>query len=260
MMATPRGRLRTVARWLGDILLTLGVVVALLLVYHLWWTNVQSARAAESARSELTSTWSVPTPRPSTAPQPSRPPSPAPSATAAASAASQPTPTAEPEQVIEPRLGKPFALMYIPRLKDSVWGTPVLEGVSLDELARGVGHYPGTALPGEVGNFAVAGHRATHGEPLRDIDRIRRGDRVIVETVNGWYVYELDSDRIVQPSDTWVIDPVPGEPDATPTEALVTLTTCNPRWASYERWIWWGYLVDFRARSEGPPPALRDEG
>jgi sortase A len=259
-------RARTFARWLGDILLTLGVVVALLLVYQVWWTNVQSARAAESARSELAATWSIPTPSPSTAPEPSASPSPspslppAPSATPAASAAPQSSPTAEPEQVIEPKLGKPFALMYIPRLKDSVWGIPVLEGVSLDELARGIGHYPGTALPGEIGNFAVAGHRATHGEPLRDIDRVRKGDRVIVETVNGWYVYELESDRIVQPDETWVIDPVPGEPDATPTEALITLTTCNPRWASYERWIWWGYLVEFRDRSQGPPPALRQEG
>lgn len=244
---------RTAARWVGDILLTLGVVVGLLLVYQLWWTNVQAAQAAESAREELTATWVAPavvaTPSPSPSARPSNAPSPSASPEGQA-----------PEPLAVPAVGKPFALMYIPRLRDSVWGTPVVEGVGLDELAKGVGHYPGTAMPGGIGNFATAAHRATHGEPFKDIDRIKAGDRVIVETKNGWYVYELDEDQIVAPKDVWVIDPVPGEPDATPTEALITLTTCNPRWASTERWIWWGHLVEQRSRADGPPVELEKKG
>ena len=74
-------------------------------------------------------------------------------------------------------------------------------------------------MPGEIGNFATAGHRATHGEPLRDIDQLEKGDQVIVETSTDWFTYELGESKIVSPSDVWVIDPVPGKPDATPSEA-----------------------------------------
>ncbi len=238
-------RARSASRWAGDILITLGVVVALLLVYQLWWTNVQAANAAEATRSELVSSWA-----------PAVVADPEPSPSAASESATATTETVAPQPVTAPAVGKPFGLMYIPRLRDSVWGSPVVEGVGLDELAKGIGHYPGTAMPGQIGNFATAGHRATHGELFKDFDRLRKGDRVVVETKNGWYVYELDTDRIIAPTDTWVIDPVPGEPDAEPTEALITLTTCNPRWASTERWAWWGYLVEERTREQGPPAEL----
>lgn len=245
-------------RWAGDILITLGIVVVLLIAYQLWWTNISAANAAESERAALTAQWAAtgtvtPSPQPTASPAtPSSAPTPAPSA--------EPSTSPVVEPVAQPEVGRPFALMYIPRLKDSVWGTPVLEGTSLDELAKGIGHYVGTALPGEIGNFATAAHRATHGEPFRDFDQLRKGDQVIVETKGGWFVYELDKDRIVTPTDVWVIEPVPGEPDATPTEALITLTTCNPRWASTERWVWWGYLVEERTREQGPPAALQAKG
>jgi len=114
-------------------------------------------------------------------------------------------------------------------------------------------------MPGEIGNFATAGHRATHGEPLRDIDQIQKGDLVIVETESDWFTYELDTTKIVTPSDVWVIDPVPGKPDAQPTEALITLTTCNPRWASTTRWIWWGTLTETLPKSSGERPAALKE-
>lgn len=245
---TARGA-RTTARWVGDILITLGVVVALLLVYQLWWTNVQAAGAAESTRADLAASWA-----------PAVVASPQPSASAAPESATASAEAAVPQPVTAPAVGKPFALMYIPRLRDSVWGSPVVEGVGLDELAKGVGHYPGTAMPGQIGNFATAAHRATHGELFKDFDRLKKGDRVIVETKYGWYVYELDVDKIIAPTDTWVIEPVPGQPDTEPSEALITLTTCNPRWASTERWAWWGYLVEERTRDQGPPAELAPKG
>jgi sortase A len=249
---TARGA-RTTARWAGDILITLGVVVALLLVYQLWWTNVQAANAAASTRADLVAAWeSTATPAPSATSEPS--------ASAAPEASTATVEPVAPQSVTAPAVGKPFALMYIPRLRDSVWGSPVVEGVGLDELAKGVGHYPGTAMPGQIGNFATAAHRATHGELFKDFDRLKKGDRVVVETKYGWYVYELDVDKIIAPTDTWVIDPVPGQPDAEPTEALITLTTCNPRWASTERWAWWGYLVEERTRDQGPPAELASKG
>ncbi len=212
---------------LGELLVTLGAVLLLFVVYQLWWTNVEADRASQQISQELTQQWEA-------------------------------TPAPKPSVKVKPIPGNAFALMYIPRLSKSVWGTPVLEGVQPPQLAQGLGHYPGTALPGEVGNFAVAGHRATNGEPLKDIDKLKAGDEVIVQTETQWFTYTLDKDAIVAPSATWTIEPVPGHPDQEPTERLITLTTCNPRWASTQRWIWWGTLTDTLDKSSGEvPDAIR---
>jgi sortase A len=214
---------------IGELLITIGVVLLLFVAYQLWWTNVEATRAANEAAAQLQESWQ-------------RPPG-------------QDEPGTDPdEEYVEPEFGSAFALMYIPRLSDKVWGTPVLGGVQEAQLAQGIGHYPETALPGQEGNFAVAAHRATNGEPFRDIDRLQVGDEVYVETRDEWLVYRLQRDQIVTPQDVWVIDPVPGEPGASPTEALLTLTTCNPRWASTTRWIWWGTLQERIDKQTGQPP------
>jgi sortase A len=211
----------------GEILLTLGVVVLLFVVYQLWWTNVAAGQEAARAASQVQQQWSAEAPRP----------------TATATAG-------------KPKVGTTFGLVYIPRLRSKVWGLPLVQGVAAAQLAQGIGHYPATAMPGEIGNFATAGHRATNGEPLRNIDLLEKGDMVVVETETDWFTYQLDRYKIVQPEDVWVIDPVPGKPGATPTQALITLTSCHPRWASYQRYIWWGHLVDATPKSEGKPPAM----
>jgi sortase A len=222
----------------GELLITLGVVLLLLVAYQLWWTNVEASRAADQSVAELQEAWT-------------RPPAPAP---ADPDVPGDPDGSAEPGGYVKPEFGSAFALMYVPRLRDRVWGAPIVHGVGDYELARGIGHYPTAALPGEVGNFAVAGHRATNGEPFRDIDRLTVGDEVYVETRDTWYVYRLERDQIVTPDATWVIGPVPGQPGATPSESLITLTTCHPRWASYERWIWWGSLVETVDKADGETP------
>jgi sortase A len=233
---TPAERRRRRLADLGEVMITLGAILMLFVAYQLWWTNVSAARAAEQAASGVQQSWASITPQdPPTGPRPA-------------------TPAAE-----QPEVGTTFGLVYIPRLKDKVWALPLIQGVGAQQLAQGIGHYVGTAMPGEIGNFATAGHRATHGEPLRDIDQIQKGDQVVVETESEWFTYELDSMEIVSPSDVWVIDPVPGEPDAKPTQALITLTTCNPRWASTTRWIWWGHLVDTIAKSSGERPVALQE-
>jgi sortase A len=145
---------------------------------------------------------------------------------------------------VVPTKGEAFALITIPRLGVKVNSLPVIEGIDQSDLAKGVGHYPGTALPGEVGNFAVAGHRATHGEPFAKFEELRAGDQVLVETATATYVYELTEDTMVKPKGTWVIDDVPGEPLVEPTQRLLTLTSCEPRWNATKRWIWWGVLVE----------------
>ena len=223
----------------GELLITLGVLLLLFVAYQLLWTNVTAQRAADQAASQLQESWSRPGPTDG-------------------SGESDPGDDDAPEA--RPEIGTAFALMYIPRLSDKVWGMPVLESVELPDLARGIGHYPTTQLPGAKGNFAVAAHRATNGEPFRDIDRLEVGDTVIVETQDSWYEYTLRRDQIVSPQDTWVIDPVPGDPGATPTERLITLTTCNPRWGSTTRWIWWGDLTTRYDKADEEIPAAIEAG
>ena len=141
--------------------------------------------------------------------------------------------------------GKAFALLYIPRLREETWATPVLQGVGTDELNSGVGHYPLSAAPGEVGNFALAGHRATHGEPFAYFDQLRSNDQVIVRTNKLWFTYTLDRDRKIKPTETWVVNyPLKPPLNALITsEKLISLVTCDPRWGSARRWVWWGHLT-----------------
>ena len=221
--------IRTAVRGLGELLITAGIVVLLFVAYQVVWTNYEAHRAADRVADDLRDGWTQP-PRGTTG--------------------SAATPAAT---------GEGFAFLHIPRLGKH-WSVPVVEGVALPDLARGVGHYPKTAGPGEVGNFAVAGHRATNGEPFAALDKVRKGDVVVAETRGSWFTYVVDRTQIVAPDAIWVLDPVPGRPSVTPTRPLLTLTTCNPRWASYERLIVFGHLLESRAKADGPPDALAGSG
>lgn len=220
------GALRAGVRGLGELLITVGLVLLLFVAYQLVWTNVEAGRAQAEVSDQIRDEWERPPVRTGS--------------------------TRGPRQV---DFGKGFAFLRVPRLGEN-YSVPVVEGVELPDLARGIGHYPDTARPGQVGNFAVAGHRTTNGEPFTHLERMRRGDVVIAETRRQWFTYVVDRKLIVRPTDTWVIDPVPGKPAAEPTEALITMTTCNPRWSSTERLIVFGHLEDVRPKSQGPPAAL----
>lgn len=147
---------------------------------------------------------------------------------------------------VEPTLGsrafEPIGLVYIPRLRSDVWAEPLVSGISFSALASGIGHYPSTELPGEIGNFAIAGHRASNGEPFAYFERLRSGDRVYVQTLERWYEYTLVKDRIIQQGEVWVLSDSPADQGFEPGARLITLTTCDPRWNSYQRWAWWGEL------------------
>ncbi|MCZ3386403.1 MAG: class E sortase [Actinomycetia bacterium] len=212
----------------GELLITAGVVVLLFVGYQLVWTNVQADRAADAKSDALERTWE-----------------------------GQASDAAEFDLPL--KNGDAFALLRIPRLGDN-YRVPVLEGVSLEVLAKGVGHYPETALPGEIGNFSVAGHRATNGEPFAYLDQLETGDDVVVETGTMWHTYEVFKEYIVAPTQVGVILPVPNEPDAVPRKELLTLTTCNPRWDSYERLIIHAKLVESLPKGEGRPAALGGDG
>ncbi|GAB3276458.1 class E sortase [Kineosporia babensis] len=153
-------------------------------------------------------------------------PRPAETATAAAK-----TPKAEPAIP-----GKAFAIMTVPRFGKN-WQMPIFEGIGSSSLRGGVGHYPNTAMPGSVGNFAVAGHRTTWARPFQKVDELRNGDEVIVQTREERFVYRVTSHQIVAPDETGVLDPVPGVPGGTPYQAQLTLTTCHPEYSDWQRWI-----------------------
>ncbi len=221
--------IRTAVRGLGELCITAGLVVLLFVAYQLVWTNYEAHRAADRVSDDIRDSWS-------------RPPT-------------QTTDGPDGPRAGTADFGKGFAFLHIPRLGKH-WTVPVVEGVDLPDLARGVGHYPDTARPGQVGNFAVAGHRATNGEPFATLDRVRPGDVVVAETRSRWFSYVVDRTEIVEPDSTWVLDPVPGKPGATPTQPLLTLTTCNPRWASTQRLIVFGHLQENLAKKDGRPDAL----
>jgi sortase A len=146
------------------------------------------------------------------------------------------------------------ALIRIPRFgKDYV--VPVQAGVGYKVLAEGFGHFSQSAYPGQVGNYALAGHRVTHGEPLRDMPDLRPGDKVIVETRYRTYTYRLDTDpnKLIVPfTSIWVIRPLPTnpqggvEPPQRPGQRLITLTTCSELFHTDDRMIAFGHLVSSR--------------
>lgn len=212
---------------LGEIFLTLGALLLLFVGYQVWFSNIASHVQADRLSAALTESFDT-------------------NSKEVISGGSD-TEVTDLERT-EP---EGFALAFIPRLKNDVWGTPILDGITDSKLAKGIGHYPDTELPGEIGNFSIAGHRATYGEPFARFERLQAGDAVVIRTIDGWFVYELRKDRIVLPTEVWVLNDVPIE-DFSEGSALITLTTCDPRWDSYQRWIWWGELVSTHEPSDIP--------
>jgi sortase A len=148
--------------------------------------------------------------------------------------------------------GEASAIVRVPRFGRS-YAVPVLEGVTTEDLARGFGHFVHSADPGQVGNYALAAHRVTHGEPLRGMPDLRPGDEVVVQTVDADYVYRLDTDPedlVIPFTGTWVLDALPRNPEAGGPQPrqergqrLITLTTCAELFHTDDRMIAFGHLV-----------------
>jgi LPXTG-site transpeptidase (sortase) family protein len=196
----------------GELMLTVGFLLLLYVVYVLWGTGIQTDRAQDELRAEISADWPDPPPVGTVAPAPSE----------------------EPPDEVE--LGDGYAILRIPRL-GTEWAWVVVQGVQMADLARGPGHYEDTANPGELGNFSIAGHRAGHGAPFANLDEIEVGDAVEVETATGVWTYTIDEGpTIIDPTDTWVVDPTPGQgSEADPSARRITLTTCHPRYGSSQR-------------------------
>ena len=144
-------------------------------------------------------------------------------------------------------LGDAVALIRIPRLgRDYEYA--ILEGVTAEDLRRGPGHYPGTALPGKAGNFVLSGHRTTYAAPFNRIDELRRGDDIIIEAPEARYTYRVSAKQVVSPTQVDVIAPVPNHPERRPTRSMITLTTCHPEYSARERLVVVGVLADAQDR------------
>ncbi|MFE0651523.1 class E sortase [Streptomyces sp. NPDC059534] len=217
------------SRAVGEVFISLGVVMLLFVTYQLWWTNVLAGQETDRAKEQIEDTWA------------------------------KGEDDGDKPDAFEP--GQGFAIMYIPKLDVVV---PIAEGISKSKvLDKGmVGHYGEgtlkTAMPADKqGNFAVAGHRNTHGEPFRYINRLTPGDPIVVETQNAYYTYEMASILPqTSPSNVSVIQPVPKGSGFTEPGRFITLTTCTPEFTSTYRMIVWGRLVEERPRSKGKPQAL----
>lgn len=238
---------RLIVRTFSELCITIGALIILFVVYVLFWTGVKAAGATEGQIDDLQRQWArgtVSVPAPST---------PAPSASAAPGS---PEPDAKSPAPKAYRDGKPFAMLYIPRFGKG-WEWPVLENTEVKTLQKGLGHYRGTARPGATGNFAVAGHRRTYGDPFKDFPKLRPGDPVLVTDGTTWFTYRIDKKpyRTV-PSDIGVIDPVPRKSGFDGPGRYLTLTTCEPEWGSSHRLIAWAHLDATQPVTDGRPAAF----
>lgn len=153
--------------------------------------------------------------------------------------------------------GTATALVKIPRF-GADYVVPVLEGTSDEVFAAGYGHFDYAAGPGEPGNYAIAAHRVTHGEPLRRMPELKTGDQIVIETKDTIYTYVLDTagdDLAVDKSETWVTDSLPDNPDTgepepvqQPGQRLITLTTCAELFHTDDRLVAFGHLESTQRR------------
>ncbi|WP_260636759.1 class E sortase [Streptomyces angustmyceticus] len=243
---TLRGRtaVRWVVRTLSEICLTAGALIVLFVVYLLFWTGVRADSAMDGEIGRLRQQWSA-----GEAADPGGTPSPD----------GKRAPGRGPAHDAGPRAytpGASFAVMYIPRL-GADWAKPVLEGTTTGVLQRGLGHYDRTAHLGETGNFSVAGHRRTYGDPFKDFPRLRPGDAVVLTDGATWFTYRIDNRPYTTlPGDIGVIDPVPRKSGFNGPGRYLTLTTCEPEWGHSHRLIAWAHLDSTQPVAQGRPSAL----
>ncbi len=230
---------------IGETLIVCAIICGLFIVWQLWWTSVQSQKTQNNliTAAESTSTWVNPkTDGDSYA------------------IAAQQSPDTAPVSGEPSGTGSLLGEIYIPRF-GSTWSRTIIEGTDKAQLSSGgLCHYVNSDLPGALGNFAVAGHRAGYGDPLGDIDKLQVGDSIVVRTSEYWYVYTFTSSELVLPDAIEVTYSVPHDADAQPTQRLITLTTCHPRLQrSTHRWIAYGELKYWAPVSDGIPEELASE-
>ena len=229
----PRRRVSVVGV-LGELLITAGGFVLLFLGWQLWFNDLVVGNQLHEESLHQSSTWQGNT-----------------------STAEHGTPNDPPVLDKPDGTGEVFGLMLIPRFGDEYY-RPIAEGTgTVEVLNKGeIGHYPSSQMPGEVGNFAVAAHRTSYGKPFNGLSNLRVGDRIYVETADGWYKYIFRNLEYVQPTGVGVIAPVPQADGTAPVDRLMTMTSCNPLFSAAERIIAYSVYDTFYPRADGPPDEI----
>lgn len=239
-------------RWfvggLGKVLITLGLLIFGFVAYQLWGTGIQYSQRQKNLGRELAErldetpssfvpavTIAPPTPTTVAPPTDSTP----------ASTTSTEPPVTVPAFPSNIDLGKGLGYIEIPKMG---LNDILIAGVRVDDLKSGVGHFPETPVPGQMGNASLAGHRTTFGAPFSNIDKLEPGDEVIIATIQGRYVYRVTGTTIHKPSDYDVVANVPDK-------AMLTMISCHPKATAKQRIVVTAEL-DVAASSPIAPPVF----
>lgn len=226
----------------GELFITAGVLVFLFLGWQLWLNDIIVGEEQNASGQELAAVWDEGNPRID-------------------------LPTEEPEvdwgdPIVPAKVGfaEPFAVMYVPRFGET-YSRTVAESVDLGSVLnrkdKGIGHYSDTQRPGELGNFAVAAHRTTYGAPFNQIANLQVGDKIYVETADGYFTYVFRNLEYVWPTGVGVLNPVP-QAGATveANDRYLTMTSCNPLFSAAERIIAYAVFDSWQPRDAGAPEAI----
>lgn len=226
---------------LGELLLTAGVLVLLFVAWQMWIGDLIISAQNNGEGQSVSDEWAQ-----------QDPPEPPPVVED-----DDGTTWYEPPLLEHPDNGVPFAQMHVPRF-GSDYNVKVAGGTSRPvTLDNGwIGVYDQSVMPGQVGNFSVAGHRTTWGFPLNRIDKLRLNDAIVIETPEGWYTYRFRTLQYVTPDSVDVLMDVPQVPEAETGERYMTLTACSPLYSLAERIVGYSVFEGFQPRAEGPPDSL----
>jgi sortase A len=142
------------------------------------------------------------------------------------------TPIAPP---VNPRAAEPIVKIGEINIPKIGLVHPIFEGVTLTVIDHGPGHWPGSAVPGQLGNAVFAGHRVTHSHPFRRINELVPGDEIIFKMQNGTFTYKMTAFQIVTPKDVHIVDPT--------RDATLTLFACHPPGSARQRYVVKGAFV-----------------
>ena len=194
-------------RWTGRALIATGTLILLFLAYQLWGTGFITSHHQSALKQKFFAgvRQAQATPRPVLGT----------------------TLTTTPAQAAKPNLGSGIALLEIPKINLSM---VIVEGVGVEDLKLGPGHYPGTPLPGEPGNVVISGHRTTYLHPFSNVNDLTVGDPITLTSPDGTRnVYLVSEVKVVEPTAVEVVSNTPDD--------RLTLTTCNPRYSAAQRLI-----------------------
>ena len=217
---------------LGELLITAGVFVLLFLGWQVWLNDIIEGAAQDKQAQQLSQSWKS---------------SPTPTSTQTATSGT-------PIVAVAPGNAQKFGILYVPRF-GATWERPIAQGVGVRDVLDkiGVGHYPGSAMPGQVGNFAIAAHRHAYGGGFENLHLLHVGDHVYIGTKDGWYEYTFRDIEYVHPNQVDVLQPVPMEPGVAPVDRILTMTTCNPFFSTAERMVAFATFETWYPYSEGAP-------